>query len=257
VLSIGAMFKPVMLPAPIVYILLSLIRLKNRQPVKQTFAGLAVLIASFLALPLALVVYNQATYGMPAVSSQGSWELMGRVGIMSGEIDPPESIWEFTDSVNVIWHSLEPGSYAQRDSIYRSVTVRSFLRAPLKVILPHLYSWPMFFKPGVAYFEDLPVFAGNRHLFLLFKAGITALTFIFGLLAIFSFLDIRYRRQCRDTYSLALCWFVFTALVAGPLADNPRYGLTMFWALVPGVLLEISRMIEHFPLHRRRSPESR
>jgi hypothetical protein len=47
-----------------------------------------------------------------------------------------------------------------------------------------------------------------------------------------------------------LCWFVFAAITAGPLADNPRYGLPFMWSFTAVAAVRAEALIRGLAARR-------
>lgn len=237
-LSAGASVKPVLLPAPVVPAVLSIL------PGTGGTAGtrvlrLSAMLAAFAVLPLLVAERNARLYGLEDLSAQGSYEFLGRVAILSGATTM-EDFPAFLDSVGApVRGEAEP--WRARDSLYRAAAFRCILRNPAGVIGPHLWSWPGFFKPGTSYLDDFPPLADRPEALGAVKAAAGSFSVAFGVLVLAYLLGGASRSVDRGLYANALAWAVYSALLAGPLAGNPRYGLTFLWAVAPGAALTASK----------------
>lgn len=243
VLSIGAMTKQVLLYSPIIYCVLLLFDKRLGPGVK--LVSMASMLAAFLAMPVAWREFNRLRFGLDAYSTQDSFEPLGRVAILAGLTDQ-QNVWsgEFTaslDSLAMIDGRIDLGT---RDSIYRARTCEIILSAPLRILLPHLVSWPRFFNLGYANLilrsmgteeAGWPLLAWKLVLlviYLLLAAGLIIAVFV-----------ARVRRRMKPVLLLLAGWSLFSVLVYGPLATT-RYGLTFFWILTAGASAAFAILLE-------------
>ncbi len=231
VLSAGAMCKQVLLYSPAVY--LALLPFHRRFAKGIRLAALAVLLAVFLVLPLSWRHYNRTEFGFDGYSTQDAFEPLGRVAILAGITDQ-QSVWNgsFTRGLDSMATTRGTLDLIARDSIYRELTREIVLSEPLKVMVPHLISWPRFFSVGYAHKvlrsvriaeEGVPLAATKIFMGAVYLYMIT--------MTVLGFAITRARRQMGAVNRLFLGWFLFSAVVYGPLATT-RYGLTFFWAML-------------------------
>jgi 4-amino-4-deoxy-L-arabinose transferase-like glycosyltransferase len=247
-ISSGAMAKPVLIYGWIplaVFVLLS----RDLRFLLRLLA-VVVLLAASLSLPSLWRARNLREAGVDAYSAQDGFELTARIGVMGGTIDPSRP-HVLKDSLEALYR-LPDGSpdFARRDSVFRSLALEGFSHRPLDVVLPHLYSWPMFFKPGTSYFEDVPFLASSRPLFLALKGTAFAISLAAGILFFAAAFSRDWRRRLSGFIRLALCWFVFAAITAGPLADNPRYGLPFMWSFTAVAAVRAEALIRGLAARR-------
>lgn len=230
-LSAGAMCKQVLLYSPAVY--LACLPFQKRIARGTRFFALAVLPAVFVVLPLSWRHYNRTLFGFDGYSTQDAFEPLGRVAILAGVTDQ-QSVWNgsFTGGIDSMATTNGTIDLAARDSIYREMTREIVFSEPVKVLLPHFISWPRFFSVGYAHKvlrsvrmeeEGIPlasvkVFLGGVYLYMI-------------LFTVLGFAVKRVRRKMGAVNRLFLGWFVFSAILYGPLATT-RYGLTFFWTML-------------------------
>ncbi|NMC34341.1 MAG: hypothetical protein GYA36_18080 [Veillonellaceae bacterium] len=244
VLGIGALVKPILLYGflPVSAYMLMV----GRKSIKARLALVLVLVIAQHSVPSLWLLRNSLLFGYDRYTLQDGFELPARIAVLGGVMTTPPH--EFKDSLETVY--LRPDGtpdFERRDSVLMSMAVESFRRSPWRVIIPHIVSWPSFFKPGVQYFADVPVFQNNQRLFKLLKAIVFAISAGIGILFLFAAIAGGMRRRYGSLLALGSCWFVFTALSAGPLASNPRYGLPFMWlfsttaALVTADLAQLFR----------------
>jgi len=231
VLSIGAMCKQVLLYSPVVY--LALLPFHRRIDRGARFAATLVLLAVFFVLPLSWRHFNRTEFGYDGYSTQDAFEPLGRVAVLAGITDS-QSVWDssFTRGLDSLATTDGVIDLMARDSIYREMTREIVLSEPVRVVLPHLISWPRFFSVGYAHKvlrsvriaeEGLPLAAVK----ILLGAGYLYMI----TMTVLGFASTRARRRMGAVNRLFLGWFLFSAVVYGPLATT-RYGLTFFWTML-------------------------
>lgn len=242
-LGLGTLLKPVLLYSPVVYAPLVL-AFRRGWSLPDRLVALLLLIAFALAPPMAWRMHNILAHDMDALSMQDAFEPMGRIGVLSGAVQA-DSLGFLMDRITRDCTRNGRLDIAARDSVFRSITIDSFRSNPAGVIVPHLISWPMFFKPGVAYMEDLPFFGAGpgRQAFLVLKVLAGLVNVLTGLALLLTLAGRGAWREHPSLSALALSWFVFSALTAGPLADNPRYGLPFYWIAAVFPLLTARRLL--------------
>jgi 4-amino-4-deoxy-L-arabinose transferase-like glycosyltransferase len=230
-LSIGVITKQVMLYSPMVYAIL-LLR-GDRFRISMRAVALLVMTSVFLVLPLAWRSYNRAAFGLDAYSTQDAFEPLARAAILAGVTDQ-QSVWDGSytaslDSLAIVDGRLD---YAVRDSIYRTRTREIVWSDPVKVLLPHFTSWPKFFSVGYAHKILRSMGMAESGFPLLAWKAVLAGIYLFLLAGtVTGLVNHRVRSRMKPILQLFLSWFVFSALIYGPLATT-RYGLTFFWSLI-------------------------
>jgi len=231
VLSIGAMCKQVLLYSPAVY--LALLPFQRRIARGARFAAVFVLPAVFVLLPLSWRHYNSTKFGFDGYSTQDAFEPLGRVAILAGITDQ-QAVWNgsFTRGLDSLATTNGVLDLMARDSIYREMTREIVLSVPAKVVVPHIISWPRFFSVGYAH----KVLRSMRIAEAGFPLAVTkillgAVYACMVLMTILGFVITGVRRRMAAVNSLFLGWFIFSAVVYGPLATT-RYGLTFFWTML-------------------------
>lgn len=228
-LAAGTAVKPVIGLAWMVYAVLVL--LQRSFPWKTRLLVLALLFVYAGSFGWAWRAHNQRNFGLDALSTQTVRDPFERVLILSGEAS-----WDRAERNPQILELSMPAltedgwDWAMRDSIYSSMMWRLIRERPLRIALPHLISWPGFFKPGTRYFESLPVFHDRPVAFMLLSGFSLLLALGVGALFLVAWARRNIRNRGRPLLTMALAWFIFSALVSGPAARAPRYGLTFFWA---------------------------
>ncbi len=230
-LSLGAMCKQVLLYSPAVYGIM-LLAVKKPGPAAK-LGGLAAMTAVFLVLPLSWRAFNRTNFGFDGYSTQDAFEPLGRAAILAGVTDQ-RSVWDGSytgamDSLAMVDGRLDLGI---RDSIYRARTREIVLSEPVRVIVPHLVSWPRFFSVGYAHKILRSIRVPEEGIPL--AAWKVLLGAIYGVMALGAFLGLAVpalRRRIGPLNGLLAGWFLFSALIYGPLATT-RYGLTFFWIML-------------------------
>jgi hypothetical protein len=251
-LGISVLLKPLAMLGFVVP-LLHLLLLKRIARGRRILIALAVSLSA-LALPSAWRIHNLVRFGTPALTSQDSFELAGRMMILAG-VTTQEEFWTtYADSLELLvsdgpiiyedlgctvvprgWSGLGGGRFcpktdvARRDSMFRHVAIEAFLSTPGPVIAAHFTGWPLFFANPVG---DLDRAGGSGLLKSLVRAG--SMVFQIALLAgaTLALLSRRVRRDAGALLVFAAIWFVYCAVVLGPLAGT-RYSLSFYWILVP------------------------
>jgi hypothetical protein len=230
-LSIGVMAKQVMLYSPLVYAFLLLSG--DRFRIRIRGIALLVMTSVFLVLPLVWRSCNRAAFGLDAYSTQDAFEPLCRAAILTGVTDQ-QSVWDgsFTASLDSLATVAGRLDYAIRDSIYRVRTREIVLSDPMKVLLPHFTSWPKFFSVGYAHkiLRSLGM-AESGFPLLAWKAVLAGIYLFLLAGTVIGLVSRRVRSAMKPVLQLFLGWFVFSALIYGPLATT-RYGLTFFWSLI-------------------------
>jgi 4-amino-4-deoxy-L-arabinose transferase-like glycosyltransferase len=230
-LSLGAMCKQVLLYSPAVY---GIMLLAVKKPgAAARFGGLAAMTAVFLVLPLSWRAFNRANFGFDGYSTQDAFEPLGRAAILAGLTDQ-RSVWDgsFTgalDSLAMVDGRLDLGV---RDSIYRARTREIVLAEPVRILVPHLVSWPRFFSVGYAHKILRSIRVPEEGIPL--AACKVLLGVVYAVMAAGAFLGLALpglRRRMGPLNGLLTGWLLFSALVYGPLATT-RYGLTFFWIML-------------------------
>lgn len=245
-LSLGVAVKPVMALAWIPYA--SLIVLGRNFPLKQKLVLLPVLFVFSASFGWAWRHHNNEQFGLDALSTQMDRDPFERVLILSGEVS-----WDTAERdslVNIISApSLTEDGYdwGMRDSIFNSIMWTQIRKHPLRIAVPHLISWPGFFKPGTKYLEELPLFSETPLLFIIASGLATALAvsllFLYGT----SLIVRRFRSRASPLVGMTTAWFILSIVVSGPAARAPKYGLTFFWAFAAVAAVTLTWLIEDRP----------
>ncbi len=248
VLSAGTMLKPVLLYAPSVYLALSF--LPRRAGLGARLTAVAVMALASQTGPLILRSFNRAAFGLDALSTQDAFEPMGRAVMGAdyhGMREGGDRFWLFRDSLSALATTGGRLDFEARDSLFREVAMDAVLSNPLGLAVFELTKWPKFFINLDGHQPYLGLTPINRK-----PVWWTVLTSLMQLpagIALFAAISsAALRRRLGPLFGLGVAWFVYAALVYGPIASY-RYGQIFYWSLAPFV-------IELFRLCRSRQREA-
>lgn len=247
VLSAGTMLKPVLLYSPAIYLVLSF--LPRRAGLGARLTAVAVLALASQTGPLILRSFNRAAFGLDALSTQDAFEPMGRAVMGAdyrGMREGGDRFWLFRDSLSALATTGGLLDFDSRDSLFREVTVEAVLSNPLGLAVFELTKWPKFFINLDGHQPYLGLTPINRKPF--WWTVLTSLMQLPAGIALFAAISsTTLRRRLGPLFGLGVAWFVYAALLYGPIASF-RYGQIFYWSLAPFV-------VELFLLRRSRQRE--
>jgi len=226
------LLKPVVLYAPAVYLALVFIPKREGWANRACFA-VAVLFLS-TGTYMILRSHNQRSFGLPGVSTQDAFELMGRAVQMAdyrGLGEGGEDFWHFRDSLVEVASQGGAVNWGMRDSLFRMVTREALLANPLRVAYLEFTRWPKFFVNLDGHKPYLGITDANEKPFV--YVAITSLLQVpLGIALLMAVTGRKLRSRLKRHFWLGIAWFAYSVPVIGPIASF-RYGLMFYWALVP------------------------
>jgi len=230
--GVAMLLKPVVLYAPAIYLALVFIPERKGWFARMLFAISLLVIST--GTYLVVREHNQRSFGLSGVSTQDSFELMGRVvqiadyrGLGVGG----EKFWLFRDSLLELASPGGEVNWGMRDSLFRVVTREAILSNPLRVAYFELTRWPKFFVNHDGHKPYLGTTDPNEKPFV-YVAITTLMQLPLGIALLMSVFSRRLRSRLQRHFWLGMAWFVYSVPVIGPIASF-RYGLIFYWALVP------------------------
>lgn len=230
--ALALFLKPVVLYAPAVYAALAFLPRAGGWRARALFAAMVLLVNT--GAYMALREHNRRSFGLSGVSTQDTFELMGRtvqIADYRGLGVGGERFWSFRDSLMAASTLNGAVDWNTRDSIYRAVTRDAFLSNPLRVAYFELSRWPKFFVNLDGHQPYLGITPRDRKP-PLYVAVSSILQLPLGIALLASLLKKEIRDRLGRLFPLGMAWFLYAVPVIGPIASF-RYGLLFYWALVP------------------------
>lgn len=229
----AAMFlKPVVLYAPAVYMALVFIPKREGWVARTLFASTLLLVST--GTYIVMREHNERSFGLSGVSTQDTFELMGRtvqIADYRGLGVGGEKFWLFRDSLMEVASEGGEVNWRMRDSLFRAVTREALLSNPLRVLYFEFTRWPKFFVNLDAHRPYLGLTDPDEKP-PAYTVVTTVLQFPLGIALLMAVFIRRLRTRLDRLFWLGLAWFAYSVPVIGPIASF-RYGLMFYWALVP------------------------